>query len=336
MKSLSVICFLLCCLSSNAVTVPAVISNNMVLQQNSSVKIWGWGNPGEKVLVAGSWNSKADSAVVNENAKWQVDIHTPPAGGPYTITIKGYNTIVLQNILIGEVWVCSGQSNMEFNYSWGSPQIKEELPSADKLNIRFFSIPRTTGETPQEDCKAQWLICDSNTLKFFSAVAYFFGKRVSQEMNVPVGLINASWGGTPAEAWTPAEKIYNDLILNTAAGKQSRSKGWPVTPGYAFNGMISPVTNYTIAGAIWYQGEGNTGTASTYQKLFTTMISAWRQKWNIEFPFYFVQIAPFKYGNKNIAALLREAQFKSLSLPKTGMVVTTDLAEDTPRYSSEK
>ena len=313
----------------NAVTLPSVIASNMVLQQKSSVKLWGWGNPTEKIFITNSWDGKTDSTIVNGNAKWQLNINTPAAGGPYTITIKGFNTIFLQNVLIGEVWVCSGQSNMEYNYNWGLPQMKEEFVTAHKLNIRFFNIPRTTAETPQEDCKAQWTICDSNTLKSFSAVAYYFGKRLNNDLNVPIGLISASWGGTPAEVWAPADKVIADTVLNNAAHKLNKSTGWPVTPGYAYNGMIAPLFNYSIAGAIWYQGESNTGTASTYQKLFSEMIMAWREKWDKDFPFYFVQLAPYKYGNKNIAALLREAQMKTLELPKTAMVVTTDLADDT-------
>ncbi|HVG40014.1 MAG TPA: sialate O-acetylesterase [Chitinophagaceae bacterium] len=317
-------------LSADAnITLPAVLSSNMVLQQKSAVKLWGWGNPTEKVYVTHSWNTTIDSTVVTENAKWMIAVNTPSAGGPYTITIKGYNQIVLENILIGEVWVCSGQSNMEYNFYWGSQQIKEELPLAAKQNIRFLNIPRTTAETPQEDGKTKWSVCDSNTLKSFSAIGYFFGKKLNEDLNVPIGLINASWGGTPAEVWTPAEKVSEDSVLQAAALKQSKATGWPIEPGFAYNGMIAPLTNFSIAGVIWYQGESNTGTATTYQHLFTTMIKAWRQKWAIEFPFYYVQLAPFTYDTKNSAALLREAQTKTLALTKTGMVVTTDLADDT-------
>lgn len=329
-RKLGIIFLLFPALSSRAnITLPAVIGSNMVLQQNASVKLWGWGDPNEKVLITNSWNGKTDSTVVTQNAKWQVSINTPSAGGPYTINIKGYNRIVLTNVLIGEVWVSSGQSNMEYSYRWGLPQMKEEFATADKLNIRFFNIPRTTAETPQEDCKAQWTRCDSNTLRSFSAVAYYFGKKLNHDLNVPIGLINASWGGTPAETWTPAELVNNDPALQEAAGKLPVSNGWPITPGYTYNGMLSPIINYTIAGAVWYQGEGNTANAATYHRLFSTMINAWRKKWNAAFPFYFVQIAPFRYGNKNVAALIRESQFKTLVVPKTGMVVTTDLAEDT-------
>ena len=311
------------------IRLPAIISNDMVLQQKSSVKLWGWGDPGEKVMVTTSWDNKVDSVKSNENAKWQLAIQTPAAGGPYTITLKGNNTIVLQNVMVGEVWVCSGQSNMEMNYHWGLPQMKEDIPVANNPNIRFFHIPRNTAQTPQENGEGEWLLSDTNTVKWFSAVGYYFGKKLNAELNIPIGLIHASWGGTPGEVWTPAEVVENNKVLKGAALKQKKSNGWPIHPGYTYNAMINPVTNYAVAGAIWYQGESNTGTASTYTELLTSLIKAWRQKWGKEFPFYFVQLAPYNYGNNLKGAQLREAQTKTLSLSKTGMVVTTDLADDT-------
>lgn len=312
------------------IVLPAVIGSNMVLQQQSPVKLWGWANPGEKIFITTSWNNQTDSVVTTGNANWQLVLHTPKAGGPYTITLKGSNTIVLDNVLLGEVWVCSGQSNMEFNYYYaGQKDITAELPTANHPNIRFFNIPKTTSAYPQDDCRAQWVSCDSNTLKNFSAVGYFFGKKLQQDLNVPIGLVNASWGGTPAEAWTPAERVYESDILKQAAAKQKQNPWWPITPGYTYNGMIAPITSYTIAGAIWYQGESNTNTYSTYSDLFTTMISAWRKQWNKDFPFYYVQIAPYRYGNKNVGILLREQQTKSLSLPGVDMAVITDLVADT-------
>jgi sialate O-acetylesterase len=301
----------------------------MVLQQQSPVKLWGWANPNEKIFITTSWNNQTDSVVTTSDAAWQIVLHTPKAGGPYTITLKGSNTIVLDNVMLGEVWVCSGQSNMEYNYYNGLPDVKAELPAAHNPNIRFFNIPKTTSAYPQDDCRSQWTICDSNTLKNFSAVGYFFGKKLQQDMNVPIGLINASWGGTPAEVWTPASVVNSSDILKQAAAQQKPNPWWTITPGYAYNGMIAPITSYAIAGAIWYQGESNTGTYATYSDLFTSMISAWRKQWNKDFPFYYVQIAPYKYGNQNIGILLREQQTKSLSLPGVDMAVITDLVADT-------
>lgn len=328
-SSLNILSILMIGTSVKAITLPAVISDNMVLQQKSAAKIWGWGNPNEKVFIRPSWNDKLDSTIVDGNGKWQVAVNTPAAGGPYIITIRGYNTIVLRNILIGEVWVCSGQSNMEYSYNSVLPQMKEQFTIAANQNIRLFNIPRTTAEYPQEDCRAQWTICDSNTLKSFSAVAYYFGKRLAADLSVPVGLISASWGGTPAETWTPEEPVVANPLLLEASNKLSPSDQWPIKPGLAYNGMINPIANFEMRGVIWYQGESNTGTAASYLSLFTTMIQSWRKVWEKDFPFYFVQLAPFRYGNKNIGALLREAQSQTLHLNGTGMVVTTDLAEDT-------
>lgn len=315
--------------SFSNVRLPSIISSNMVLQQQSKVKFWGAADPNEKISITTSWNNKAYEAVATNNARWEVLIETPTAGGPFTITLKGKNTIVLNNILIGEVWVCSGQSNMEMRL--GSLQdIKEEAPVAYNPNIRFFDIPKTTSLHQQDNCEGEWTFCDSNTIKSFSAVGYYFGKNLNKNLNVPIGLVDVSWGGTAAEVWTPDSIIYADPVLKQAASKISIPGGRPYIPGYAYNGMIAPITNYDIAGAIWYQGENNTGQAKTYAKLLPTMIDSWRNAWKKEFPFYLVQIAPYKYGIKNSGAILREAQTQVADHhPHTGMVVITDLVADT-------
>ncbi|MFI5193983.1 MAG: sialate O-acetylesterase [Chitinophagales bacterium] len=324
----SILCLSGIMMSFADIRLPSVVSSNMVLQQQSAVKLWGWSAPAEKIYITTSWNNKTDSVVGTRDANWQITIQTPTAGGPYSITFKGNNQIVLDNVLIGEVWACSGQSNMEMNGQWGLKDIKEDLPTSYNKNIRFFYIPKTTSDYPQDDCKGAWEICDSNTVKTFSAAGYFFGKKLNKDLNVPIGLINSNWGGTAAEVWTPADVVYHNDSLKMAAAKLTPALWWPYKPGVAFNAMISPITNYSIAGAIWYQGESNTGTASTYSALFTSMIDAWRKKWDKEFPFYYVQIAPFNYGNKNIGALLQEAQTKSMQHQQVGMVVISDLVDD--------
>ena len=311
------------------VRLPAVLNNHMVLQQRSAVKLWGWAGPGDKVFITTSWDHKTDSVKATRDADWQINIQTPTAGGPYSILFKSGNSIELNDVMIGEVWVCSGQSNMEMNEQWGLPDAKAELPTCYNNNIRFFYVPKTTAKFPQEDCRASWTICDSNTMKAFSAAGYFFGKKLNKELNVPIGLINANWGGTPAEVWAPADVVNDDTALKAAAAKLQPAAWWPNTPGNSFNGMIAPLTNFSIAGVLWYQGESNVGAAETYSKLFTGMIGAWRKAWNKDFPFYYVQIAPFKYGNKNEGPLLQEAQTQSMHYPNVGMVVITDLVNDT-------
>jgi len=306
---------------------PSIISSGMVLQQNDSAALWGWAGPAEKVSVTTSWNNRTDSTITGNGARWKLKVKTPAAGGPFIITISSRQSVQLQNIMVGEVWVCSGQSNMEWSYNNGEKDTRTELAACATNNIHFFQVPKTTADAPQDDVKAQWVACDSNTLKSFSAVGYFFGKKLQQQLNVPIGLINTSWGGTPAEVWTPDGLVENDAQLKTAAAKLTPAAWWPHQPGYTYNAMIAPFTSFSIAGAIWYQGESNTNTNDTYYQLFTTMIDAWRAAWKKDFPFYYVQIAPYKYGNNNIGALLQEAQTKTMQHPNVGMVVITDLVD---------
>lgn len=311
------------------IRLPDVINNNMVLQQQSEVKLWGWGEPNEKITITTSWDNKTYAPVtVNGNAEWELKIKTPAAGGPYQVTLAGNNMILLSNVMIGEVWVCSGQSNMEMCGNWGLQDIKQELPAANNPNIRFFKIAKATAPAPQKNCTGKWQLCDSNTLKEFSAVAYFFGKHLQQKMNVPIGLIEAAWGGTSAEVWTPDSIIQRDTFLQEASTKIAANGQCPNLPGYAYNAMIAPITNFSVAGTIWYQGENNTINAYAYKHLFTSMIHAWRSAWNNNMPFYFVQIAPFSYALKNTGALLREAQSESANYPGVGMVVINDLVSD--------
>ena len=311
------------------IRLPNIIGSNMVLQQKSTVKLWGWALAAEKVKVTASWDNKTIETVADGNANWQIDIQTPSAGGPYTITLQGGNKIVLENVLIGEVWVCGGQSNMEWDYNHGILAVKEDFDKASKVNIRFFNVPRITSKTPQNDCTGSWATCDSNTLKSFSAVGYYFGKYLSRDLNVPVGLISSNWGGTPAEVWTPQDLVDSSAILKDASIKNRPTAWWPVTPGYAYNAMIAPIVNYNIAGTIWYQGESNRNAPLSYDRLMETMINAWRKARKKDFPFYYVQIAPFKYEKNNVGALVREAQAKNLTIKNTGMVVVSDLVKDT-------
>ncbi|MEJ0105752.1 MAG: sialate O-acetylesterase [Bacteroidota bacterium] len=310
------------------VRLPAVLSSGMVLQQNDSVTLWGWSQPAEQIFITTGWDKRTDSVVADNGANWKLKVKTPAAGGPYSILFKGNNTVELKDVLIGEVWICSGQSNMEMNEQWGLPDVKAEFPSCANSNIRFFHIPKTTSVYPQEDCKAQWVNCDSNTLKSFSAAGYFFGKKLNNELNVPVGLISASWGGTPAEVWTKAEEVNNDPELKAAADKLENYAWWPKNPGLTYNGMLAPLFNFSIAGAIWYQGEGNTSAPLTYGHLLTTMIDSWRKAWHKNLPFYYVQIAPFTYETTNVGNLVREQQTKALQHDNVGMAVITDLVDN--------
>lgn len=310
------------------IRLPAVIGSHMVLQQRSQVTIWGWCDVDEKVRLKTTWDTTTYTATGSTSAKWEIKISTPAAGGPYQVTIEGGNKIMIDDILIGEVWICSGQSNMEMSMTWGLPY-KDEAASATDKSIRFFNIPRTTADYPQDDVRAEWVVCNPEDMKKFSAVAYFFGKSLRENLNVPVGLIEAAWGGTPAEAWTPADAINSNPIVKEAAAKLSPVPWGPVITASIYNAMVFPVTKYSIAGAIWYQGEANVNGASTYSDLLSTLITSWRRSWQKDFPFYYVQIAPYAgYGDNSSSAFLREAQTRALATPKTGMVVITDLVDN--------
>jgi sialate O-acetylesterase len=331
MKKLLLLC---CCFiyfsffskSFAIIRLPPPISSNMVLQQNSQATLWGWANPTERFVIISSWKTTVDSVMAFNSGKWKVKVSTSAAGGPYTITIKGrMNTIVLENILIGEVWICSGQSNMEMS---NTQQIKDEGANSNNDKIRFFTVFKKTSEYPQDHCEGEWVSCNEETLRRFSAAGYFFGKKLHTELNVPIGLIQSAWSGTPVELWEPNEVLDSDPAMKEAATKIRDVTYRPNKPGYIYNAMIYPIANYTIAGVIWYQGEGNTARASNYEKMFTGMIGAWRKQFEQDFPFYYVQIAPYTYESTYEAALLMEQQTRSLSYPKTGMVVITDLVDN--------
>jgi len=316
--------------SQAQIRLPHILSNGMVLQQNSKVSLWGWASPAEKISIQPSWTKDTLKTVTDGNGKWILKVNTPKAGGPYQIKFLGNDTITLNDVWLGEVWVCSGQSNMEFTYNWRKTKdVAADFSTCNQYQLHFFQIPKTTAFTLQENCEGNWKNCDSNTVKNFSAVAYFFGKMLNQNLHVPVGLISSNWGGTPAETWTPDSIVKSNPVLKAGQEKLKISPWWPIGSGLAYNGMIAPLTNFNISGTIWYQGESNVDTYSTYAELFKDMITSWRKAWNEDFPFYFVQIAPFKYGNTDNAAYLRQAQTEALVLPKTGMVVTSDLVSDT-------
>ncbi len=307
---------------------PSVISDNMVLQRNSKVTIWGWTTETiEAITVTGSW----DNVAVTQNAyqgKWSVQLTTPEAGGPYFVTIEGHEKLTFSNVMIGEVWIASGQSNMEWSASRGINNAKEEINNASYPNIRLFHIPKHQSANPQDDTPGEWRESNPETMKDFSAVAYFFGRKLHKELHVPIGLINSSWGGTPAEVWQNAKNVNNDPELVESQKKLPENKWHSFKPGYMYNAMIAPVIPFKIAGAIWYQGELNRLAPYTYTKLFSSLIQNWREEWGYDFPFYFVQIAPFNYNEKNAGVLIREAQLKTFkSVSNTGMVVISDIGD---------
>ncbi|WP_298307113.1 sialate O-acetylesterase [Flavobacterium sp.] len=323
--------------TSANVTLPSFFSDHMVLQRNAQVKLWGWGNPKEEITITTSWDAKTYKVTTTNLAQWSTNVSTPKEGGPYVISFKGYNEVVLKNILIGEVWLCSGQSNMEMTANWGILNGDEEVAKATHPNIRFFTVAKASSGSPQLNLTGSWLDCTPETMKNSSAVAYFFAKQLRESLsNVPIGVIVSAWGGTAAEVWIPEAVIAKDDILKTAASNLKPNEYCPHLSGSTFNAMIQPLVGYTIAGTIWYQGESNVG-ATAYDKTFAALIESWRQLWNTNFPFYFVQIAPYNDGYNHFGSVqIRDFQRRTLQLPNTGMVVTSDISTTDDIHPKDK
>ncbi len=327
---------MLCVSAGAAIKLPALVGNNMVLQQNTTITIWGWADAGETVGIKASWSADAVTTTTGSTGEWKATLKTPAAGGPFTMVITGRDyAITLVNIMIGEVWVCSGQSNMEFTMrglgGWKNykPEVRDQVAKGVYANVRLFTVTRDTSAVPLAACKGNWVLPDTNTVNDFSATAWFYGAYLNEHLGVPVGLISAAWGGSPAEAWTPAESMNEEPELGYFNNHYNGSQWWPGTHGALYNAMIHPLTNYTIKGAIWYQGETNRADAKLYPLLMKTLITSWRKAWGSgDLPFYYVQIAPYTYNEPYSGALLREAQLKCLSIPNTGMAVTMDLVDN--------
>jgi sialate O-acetylesterase len=313
--------------STGNISLPEIFSDNMVLQQKSDVMIWGWAKTGEKVVLKADWLTDEISTTVDNQGKWSLTLKTPAAGGPYNIHLKGYNELTLKNVLIGEVWLCSGQSNMEWSAAMGINNAEEEIKNANYPEIRFFSVYHATSRYPQDHFTGEWTACTSESMRNFSVLAYLYARKLHEVLGVPVGVINSSWGGTPAEAWMPEAIIQKDDYLRDAASQQKPVPWGPVEPGRIYNSMISPLVPFRIAGVLWYQGEANTINAYAYKEILSALIKSWRTGWGYEFPFYYAQIAPYAYGKPYEGVEVREAQRKVLTVPNTGMVVLSDIGD---------
>ena len=328
---LAFLSFALSFTASAYVSVPGIFSDHMVLQQNTVLTIWGWGKPNEEVKIYGSWEPVAEySHKVDMHSFWSIEIITPEAGGPYQLTIEGNNTIVIEDVLIGEVWLGSGQSNMEWTPAAGIDNGEEEISGANFPDIRFFTVPTSRATTPQQLISGEWVVCTPETMKNSSALMYFFGLELHQELGLPVGLINASWGGTPIEIWMPESRVNGDRLLKQYASMLEPVPWGPVGPGDAYNTMIHPLIPFRIKGALWYQGEQNVGHPEQYARALNTLVDSWRSAWAYNFPFYYVQIAPFAgYGQNNVrGAILRDQQRSALSqIENSGMVVISDIGD---------
>jgi sialate O-acetylesterase len=334
------------------VTLPAVIGDHMVLQLGREIPFWGWGEPGEEVTVTITSKDAAAETVstaTGTDGRWFAKLTGRMKPGVVEIKIAGKNSIQLSDVLIGEVWLCSGQSNMEWPVK-ASLNHQEEIDEAKIPSIRIFKVERSTARVPQTDVEGHWIVCSPETVGDFSAVGYFFARDLHQRLKRPIGIIQASHGGAICEAWTSLAVLKSDPDFSQILERAEKANGDPNqanNPNRAsvvFNGMIAPLQGFpmnkglSIKGAIWYQGESNANRAYQYRKLFPSMIADWRRGWGIgDFPFLYVQLANYipekskpehpDVPEESAWAELREAQAMALSVPKTGMVVTTDIGD---------
>lgn len=352
------------------VTLPSFFSEGMVLQRDRPCPVWGRASVGEAVTV--TFRGQTVRTTADALGRWRVALAPTAAGAPFELTVAGAaNTVAIQNVAVGEVWVASGQSNMGFAVARGNDAAKE-IAASTYPQIRFFHVAKTVSETPLEDAKGEWKASMPATAGDFSAVAYFFARNLHEKLGVPIGILQTEWGGTPAEAWTSPSALAADPALRQVfvdwaevleqypnamaryelamkefeAGKRKSRPGQPNGPNYPhmpsglYNAMISPLVPYAIRGAIWYQGENNAhrGRAELYRRLFPAMITDWRNAWKQgDFPFLFVQLANFaKVPEAGEWPELREAQRETLSLANTGMAVTVDVGDPQDIHPTNK
>lgn len=360
LMSLSFVLLLLADYASADIKLPKIFSNNMVFQQGMRIPLWGWADPGEK--VAFSFDEIYAETVTGEDGRWKLYIEPLTAGGPFEFKIEGSNSILLKNVMVGEVWVCSGQSNMAMDVG-SSLNPQGEIAAANFPQIRFFQIKPGKAKEPQEDVPPvgdeqswlnKWEICSPATVARFSGVGYFFAKGLWEEYKVPIGIINASWGGTTAEAWTPADTLHSEELqpilqnwpdynndeawlkaeyaefvneVRKAKDEQREAPLYFNQPSVLYNAILSPVVPFAIRGVAWYQGESNAYRAYQYRKLFPALIQKWRNNWGQgDFPFLFVQLANYQF-EPQVFPELREAQVMALEVKKTAMVVSVDIGD---------
>lgn len=315
------------------VTLPRIFSDGMVMQQETTANLWGEAKANSIVRITASWSKKTITANADSNGKWKTTIATPAAGGPYSITFSDGEKTELKNILMGELWICSGQSNMEMPMKGFKNQpvenaVEDILHSTDK-EMRLFTVKRVSRFAPADDVIGEWHEAEPEAVRNFSATAYYFGRELRRMLGVPVGLIVTSWGGSSCEAWMNRDwlKAFPQIELPQS---QETIKSKNRTATVLYNGMLRPLIGVTMRGVIWYQGEENVSRSGYYADLFSRMIKGWREEWQEgDFPFYYCQIAPYDYSlikwEQYNSAFLREQQAKAETMsPNVGMAVLMD------------
>jgi sialate O-acetylesterase len=335
---------------SAQVKLASLFTDGMVLQQQTTVPVWGWDKARTKITVTTSWDKKAYSAVTDAAGKFIIKIATPVYGGPYQVTITDGKPLVLTDVLIGEVWICTGQSNMEMPMKGfkGQPiyDSNEAILNSKNKNIHLFIVPRSSKTAVQVDAKkSQWLEATPESVSNFSATGYYFGRLLNKMLDVPIGLINCSYSGSSIEAWMDPATLaaFPEIKIPAATDSIKQASRTPTT---LYNGMLAPVIGYGIKGAIWYQGESNYTNPAQYEHLLESMVKMWRTQWNEgDFPFYYAQIAPYdnaqlppyNKGGKYNSAFLRDAQRKDADkIPNSGMAVLMDIGEQVTIHPPHK
>ncbi len=357
------------------VKLPKLFSSHMVLQRDMPIHIWGEAAPAEQVTV--SLQNTSASVTADKSGHWSVYLAPRAAGGPFKLSVRASNTLQFDDILIGDLWMASGQSNMELPLKGYDPATQvqnsaKEIAAANHPQMRLLLVQHDASDFPLSDAKTSgWSVCNPDSAINFSAVAYFFGRAIQQQEHVPIGLIDATWGGTPAEAWTSLDTLGSDAALmpvfaNRAtrmdregaqqhldlSAAEAASQGNPApaqrewhpaqvswTPAALYNAMIAPFTPLPIRGVIWYQGESNSSPrmASLYSRLFPALIQDWRTQWHqADLPFLFVQLSAYGGSPNDNWGVLRQAQFDTLHLINTGMAVTIDIGNEHSVHPSDK
>ena len=337
--------FIAATFSMEGVVVPStLISDNMVLQQNADARLWGTADPGSTLSVTTSWDGKTYTTTTDRTGEWSLAVKTPEASyTPMSITFSDGTPLTVNNVLIGEVWLASGQSNMEMPLRGfggccirdGWDEVAASRKWADK--VRFFTVPLRQSYTPLEDTPGQWAVPSPETAADFSATAWYFATRLSEVLDIPVGIVSCAHGGARVESWLPREilETYPDVSLKE---KDIEAMTHYIRPMMMYNAMFNPVKNYTVNGIIWYQGCSNVGADETYADRLATMVAKWRDDLGTgeRIPFYAVEIAPYDYDGTqdNMAPYLREAQWKAIDMiPNSGMICINDLVEPYERFN---
>lgn len=322
--------------SANAdVKLASIFGDSMVLQRDMPVPVWGWAEAGEEVTV--TFGDQTKKAAAGKDGRWQVKLDALKANAEgQTLKASGKNTIELKDVLVGEVWICSGQSNMEWALN-SSINGKEEVAAANHPQIRLFNVPgHLTSPVPKDTCPGNWQVCKPDSASGFSAVGYFFGRKLQEQLKVPVGLVGSNWGGTLIEPWTSPDGFHSVPELKDIADKvdayNERTNVGGGSPSAIYNAMIHPLAPFAMRGAIWYQGESNGGEGESYYHKTQALVNGWRKLFNPDLAFYWVQLANFQKPNDNPEggdgwARIREAQRKSLNIKHTGMAVIIDIGE---------